>query len=444
MRKIGYITIAMMICPIMAFPQVNASRLKTGWTFGAIPVLGFNTDIGLKYGILGSVFDYGKTSTYPDYQKMFRVEISRSTGGSGINQLFFDSEKLLGKSGIRLTADVSYLTDKVCDFFGFNGAQVNYNQGFTDDESSIYISRVYYGLDRQLLRVTSDFQGDFPVDHLHWLAGLGFYKYTIGTVDIDQLNKGKSEDKRLPDTSLLYDKYVSWGIIPSKEADGGHQQLVKAGIVFDTRNIEANPSHGLWSELIFVMAPKFIGNQENSFMRLAVTHRQYFTLVHDRLTFVYRLGYQGTIAGRTPFYSLPYMYSSYLGCVIEEGLGGAKSMRGILRDRLTGDGVAFGNFEFRWKFLKAVLWKQNIYLALSPFLDAGRVVKEYPVDPSRVPESELRGNYFTGKDETFHYSAGCGLHIALNENFVVAADFGKAFSGQDGDLGVYIGINWLF
>jgi hypothetical protein len=32
----------------------------------------------------------------------------------------------------------------------------------------------------------------------------------------------------------------------------------------------------------------------------------------------------------------------------------------------------------------------------------------------------------------------------MNENFVVAADFGRAFSLQDGKFGVYVGINWLF
>jgi hypothetical protein len=198
------------------------------------------------------------------------------------------------------------------------------------------------------------------------------------------------------------------------------------------------------SDILIITAPSFLWNEENSFTRLAVTHRQYFTLFRDRLTFVYRLGYQGRISGTIPYYNMPLMYGSQLTSVIEEGLGGAKSLRGILRNRLIGNGVTYGNFEFRWKFLKALVWKQNIYLALNPFLDAGRVVQKVDVDQSKVPPEESLSDYFTGDDESFHFTSGCGLHLALNENFVVAADFGYAFSNQDGKLGVYIGINWLF
>lgn len=424
--------------------QLNASRIKTGWTFGLLPVLGYNTDIGFKYGGLVSIYDYGKETTYPEYRKMFRLEISRSTGGSGINQLFFDSDRIFGNSKIRLTADLSYLTDKVGDFYGLNGKEANYNQAFTDDEDPSYISRVYYGIDRQLIRITCDFKGPVSKESVYWMAGVGYYHYIINTVDIDRLNKGKDEDKKLPDTALLYDKYSSWGLIPVKDSDGGHHQVVKAGIIYDSRNIEANPSKGIWSELLLITAPSFIGNNENAFTLLAITHRQYFQIVQDRLTFVFRLGYQGKISGSLPFYSMPIMYSSHPSSVIEEGLGGAKSLRGILRNRIIGNGIVYGNFEFRWKFLKAVLWNQNIYLALNPFLDGGLVVQKVDVDPSKVPPGENKPDYFTGEDETLHFSAGCGLHLALNENFIVAADFGYALSKHDGKLGVYIGINWLF
>ena len=33
---------------------------------------------------------------------------------------------------------------------------------------------------------------------------------------------------------------------------------------------------------------------------------------------------------------------------------------------------------------------------------------------------------------------------AVNENFIVAADVGKALDRRDGDLGVYVGIGYLF
>lgn len=447
-KRSTFLSFCLCLSYLLATPsaeaQSNAFKKKQGWTFGFIPVIGYNTDIGFRYGGLVSVYNYGRESTYPVYRQMFHVDISRSTGGMGINQLFFDSDRLFGNSGIRLTADLSYFTDKVCGFYGFNGREVNYNSDFTDDDSQDYKTRVYYGMNRKLLRVTADLKGRIDESRFYWVAGIGYYGYNISTVDTARLNRNKSADKKLPDTSILYDQYVDWGLIPAQDADGGQHKVIKAGIVYDTRDIEANPSKGLWSEAILILAPHFLWNNESSFTRIAVTHRQYFTIFPDRLTFVYRLCYQGTITGTVPFYSMPYLYSSFLSSTIEEGLGGAKSIRGILRNRLIGEGVVYGNFEFRWKFLKAVLWKQNIYLALNPFLDCGRVVQKVPVDISKVPGDITLSDYFSEEEENFHFSSGCGLHCALNENFIVAADFGYAFSEQDGGFGAYIGINWLF
>jgi hypothetical protein len=52
---------------------------------------------------------YGDGSTYPEYRHSIYTEISRFTKGSGINRFFYDSKYLI--PGIRLTADVSYLTE---------------------------------------------------------------------------------------------------------------------------------------------------------------------------------------------------------------------------------------------------------------------------------------------------------------------------------------------
>jgi hypothetical protein len=43
-----------------------------------------------------------------------------------------------------------------------------------------------------------------------------------------------------------------------------------------------------------------------------------------------------------------------------------------------------------------------------------------------------------------HISAGAGLRIVMNENFIIAIDLGKAFNEQDGNMGFYMGLNYLF
>ena len=52
--------------------------------------------------------------------------------------------------------------------------------------------------------------------------------------------------------------------------------------------------------------------------------------------------------------------------------------------------------------------------------------------------------YFDPGAETLHVSAGGGLRIGLNDNFIVAFDYGKAFDERDGNDGFYAGIGYLF
>src|SRR5512133_3311614 len=78
-------------------------KVKTGWSFGAIPVVAYDSDIGFKYGGLVNFYDYGDGSRYPKYDQSIYLEWSRTTKGSGINQLTYDTEKLI--PGIRMLSE---------------------------------------------------------------------------------------------------------------------------------------------------------------------------------------------------------------------------------------------------------------------------------------------------------------------------------------------------
>jgi hypothetical protein len=49
------------------------------------------------------------------------------------------------------------------------------------------------------------------------------------------------------------------------------------------------------------------------------------------------------------------MLSSFSTTTKTDGLGGAKNLRGILRNRVVGDGVAWGNVEFRWRITDFII-----------------------------------------------------------------------------------------
>jgi len=418
--------------------SLKKEKVKTGFSMGGVPVVAYDADTGFKYGGLVNLYLYGDGSNYPNYNHSLYLEWSRTTKGSGINQLTYDALTLIPKT--RVTFDVSYLTEQALNFYGYNGYQADYNPAFELTGGDNYISRMYYRHSRKLFRIKADFQGDVSESlgkKLRWLAGIAHYRANISTVDINKLNEGKTEDL-LPDTALLYDKYVDWGVIPADQVNGGNVTFLKVGAVYDTRDNEANPNKGLWSEALVVTAPGFLGN-DYSYTKLLLSHRQYFTILPNRLTFAYRLSYQTKIAGEMPFYMLPYTIDSK---ITQAGLGGAKNIRGVLRNRVVGDGVAFGNFELRSKFLKTVVLNQNFYLGVNAFVDMGMVTSPYHFDTTNVPASELAGLQFA--DESIHIGYGGGIRFVINSNFIIAVDYGLAAKKQDGTKGMYIGLNYLF
>lgn len=422
----------------LAVGESPAPDAKSGWNVGGVPAIAYNTDTGFRYGIVLNFFNYGDGSIYPDYHYSIYGEWSRTTKGSGINQLFFDSKYLM-PYGIRVTAEINYLTEKALDFYGFNGVESTFNKSFVDDDPANpdYISRVYYRHERKLFRVTSDFQGQLMHKNLRWLVGFGYFGHDIGPVDIESLNEGQEDADKLPDVEGLFDKYVRWGIIPADQADGGATSFLKLGVIYDSRDNEANPMRGIWTEIFLVAAPSLLGNDEGDYTQLSLTHRHYLTLIPRDLSLAIRLGYQGKLSGNIPFYMLPYYINSYQ---TRDAFGGAKTIRGIFRNRLTGEGVAFGNAELRWKFTYFTLLNQNFYLALNTFLDGGMVTNRWDYNQSGVPDDEK----IAVRDDELHLAYGGGFRIAMNENFIIAVDCGLAADKNDGDVGLYIGLGYLF
>ncbi|MCX6304551.1 MAG: BamA/TamA family outer membrane protein [Bacteroidetes bacterium] len=449
MRKtLVMLSLVVIVLNLCTMGQADSSSLpmkekkKTGWTWAGLPVVAYDADMGLQLGVLGQVFYYGDGSTYPEYRHTIYAECSWFTKGSAVYQLFYDSKYLI-PGGIRVTADFDYLPERALDFYGFNGYEANYQESVTRPGTGDYLSRVFYKQERKMYRVMADFQGPVAGQKFRWLAGINILGIQTGTVDIDRINKGKAADNKLPDTALLYDRYVGYQLIRPEEKNGGTTIYLKTGLVYDTRDNEAAPNRGLWSEAMLLSAPSFLGNNPYAFVKLAVTHRQYISLVKKKLVAAYQVSYQGTIGGTTPYYIMPYIYSSYALTTKPDGLGGSRTIRGVLRNRITGDGVAFGNVELRWKFFRSVVFKQNLYLGLTGFLDGGMVVQDHKIYTNTIP-ADQQAFYFNTSADRLHLAAGMGLRIAVNDNFIISVDYGMAMNRQDGASGLYIGIGNIF
>lgn len=447
MRNNIILAILLIACPVASLGQDTAKHVRKGWTFGVLPSVAFDADLGFQYGALTNIYYFGDGSTYPEYLHSFYAEAAYTTKHFGLFRFSYDSKYLIPKH--RLSVDLTYLPDQMCDFYGFNGYQSNYNVAYSSQDDPAYISRAYYKYHRDLFRFSADLQGNI-VGNLHWNAGLGLLHFNVGPVDIDRLNSyTKNEEKRLPDTMTLFDHYVQNGYIRADEAQGGFHPYLHGGVTYDTRDRQQNPTRGIHADA-FLTYYAGLGNMEAyNNLKLNLGFRQYLSLYTDRLILAYRLGAQLNMAGDCPFYLNTYLNQLYMQRVIYEGLGGANSVRGIMRNRILAPGVAFANIELRTRVASLKVGKNMFYLGLVPFLDAGMVVQPY----RRVEADPHLGTPIaddvTDLDNPLynpHLGGGLGLKVAMNDNFVLSVDWATAFDKQDNGKfsNLYIKMGYMF
>ncbi len=426
---------------------------KKGFSLGAIPVVAYDHDKGFQYGALMNVFDFGDGSTYPNPRQQWYLETSFYTKGTQQYILWYDAKHMI--PGIRMSSAATLLIDKALDFYGFNGYQSFYdyenieywqNNPPTSPEKvpSEYLT-AYYRLERVLPSFKIDLSGNIWDNKLFWESGYQFSWYKISNIDADNYNEGKDEEYYFKGPSL-FEKYKQWGIISEDEADGGYSSAVRIGLNYDTRDFEAAPSRGLWAETHIILAPSFLGTS-HPYYKYSVTMRQYFPLVDKKLTLAYRLNYQGTIGNSIPFYVMPFF--SMMGLSYDrDGIGGYRTVRGLMRNRLQGLDVAFYNAELRWRFINFVLWKQNIALGLNVFSDGGIVTRDYDMSYKGADDSVLLQEYneymAKGSSESLHVTSGLGFRFILNDNFIIAFEYAYPFNKQDGDNAFYINTGYLF
>lgn len=199
-RSILLILLLITVSGLTLAQDASKQKVKKGWNFGLLPAISYNSDLGFQYGALCDIFYFGD-GKFPEYVHKFNVEVSQYTKGSGVYHFFYDSKYLL--KGIRATLDVSYLTDKMMDFYGYNGYKAIY------DESK---GASFYKMDRRMTRATADFQGKLG-GNFRWAAGIGYYKYDISTVKLDKYIGQPN----------LYEEYINTCLINAEDVTRGYK-----------------------------------------------------------------------------------------------------------------------------------------------------------------------------------------------------------------------------
>ena len=277
--------------------------------------------------------------------------------------------------------------------------------------------------------------------NLHWAAGFGYYNIFTDNVNLDGYNG----------QNTLYQLYRNVGLIRDNEAHGGNVLQLKAGLVYDTRDHDSDPTRGVNVEATLVGAPDIIDREGYSNLGFTFVGSHYVPVWKDKLTFAYRLGVQTNLAGEIPYYFVNNLNTLFFRKVYTEGLGGNASVRGINRNGVVGNGMAWLNTEFRWRIVNFRFINQNFHIALNPFFDMGQVIQPYRLEEQKAVFELLDGKFnqvnpfYSGDEEKLHATAGCGLKIVMNRNFVISVEMARALDNRDGQkLWNNIGFNYLF
>ncbi len=375
-------------------PVARAQQAQTGLGWSGLPALNYDSDEGFGYGLTGGLYQYADGSRTP-YAWALESTVFFTTHGHNSVSLFYDAPGWLPR-GVRLTAGLGLDLDCCQPYYGLGNAA---------PRDTALLSRPplthYYTYKRDRVGAAVNLQWSV-LPHVRVLSGVAA-----------QYNAAAARD---PNTLFALD--LASGTIAA--ADEPATALgPKVGLVYDTRDFERDPRRGLWLEALAWEGVLVSGGGD--FTRLTGTLRGYVSPA-PWLTFAARaLGEH--VRGDMPLPFLADIGSSFQDFA---GIGGAESLRGVLRLRYLGRTRTLGNLEVRWHGPGFHWLGAPWQLGAVGFVDAGRVWDE-------------RG--FGDGSAGLHWGKGAGLRLAWGASFIIAADFGY---GPEAGWQTYLKLGQMF
>ena len=394
--------------------QEELDAKKEGVSVTGIPDVSSDPINGQGVGAEGSVFFNGKKSdpffAYTPYRAELKVTVFVTNKAQKSFSLGLDIP-YIANTKWRLRAEAAYVIDPNQLYFGVTekslaplsyvpednpaNAVVN-NASFASYENSLSGNREFYNTyskTEAVLNVSGE--KSFYDGKVRLLIG-----YEIAGITISS---------PLNDSSYLHKEYLAGNI----SGFGNNRiSLLQTGIIYDTRNLETDPSRGIFAEITNELSSKALGSQYN-FNKTFLHVNGYYSLlprVLKKTVLCGSFGIGNTI-GNAPFFEYPDVWSSE-GDI--DALGGSRTLRGYKQARFAASVIQYMNIELRYRFLKLKVLKQNLAFSAVPFFDQGGVWD----DLSRL-------NHL----ENLRYSEGLGLRVVWNTNTVLRFDY--AISKED-------------
>jgi hypothetical protein len=226
------------------------------------------------------------------------------------------------------------------------------------------------------------------------------------------------------DTALVFteryrDVRVDTGVIPTLPqtkdrfpnvtgVEGAHILGHRLSLLYDTRDDLLTPVKGRYVAVFAELNQNLLHREPNRWSRYVLDARQLIPHGGERLVFVARFLMDATGGPAIPFYERPT-------------LGGETTLRAFGTNRFISDNALLVNLEERIQVLRKRVFDHAIELELAPFLDFGRVSRDF----------RLR---------RMQFNPGIGLRLLARPHIVGRIDVAY---GRDGD-NVFVGLDYPF
>jgi len=358
-----------------------AQQNQTGLGWSVLPGIGYDSDEGLGYSVDGGLYQYGDGTRLP-YRWALEPSVYVTSKGRVSITAFYDVPRAFGER-VRVSARANLDRDCCQPFYGLGNASLN----------DTTLPTRYYTYRRNRVTAAVSVQVNL-LPHLRVLSGIAADRGTAAARD----------------SATLF----------AQDATGETRTSLgpKLGLVYDTRDLERDPHRGVWIEGVAWQGLVMEGGE---FTRITATLRGYLS-PYARLTFAARL-FGEHVRGDMPLALLADLGSSFQDFT---GVGGAESVRGVLRQRFLGRTRMLTNLEIRLRGPGFRLFDAPWQLGAVGFVDAGRVWDDRGL-----------GDGSAG----LHWGKGLGLRIAWGASFIVGADFGH---GSEAGTQTYLRLGHLF
>jgi outer membrane protein assembly factor BamA len=192
--------------------------------------------------------------------------------------------------------------------------------------------------------------------------------------------------------------------------EGGFSVKFKAGLIYDTRDFEPDPTRGTLLEYSLGYTAPWIGSDFH-YSRHQLQWMQFQEVLHflpNKNILSSRL-MLSTIGGPQVFFREVFdIWSASQGRI--GVLGGEDTMRGFKKFRFGGMAMGMGNIELRSRVTSFSWANQDFEISAVPFFDFGRVW-------DGIEQINLRG---------FKYNPGLGVRIAWNQSTILRFDYARS------------------